>query len=775
MIGYDVRFEAPITAKYHREAIDQIIECVEDGVYCALLGPRLCGKTVLLRYIQRVLTEMGWVCAYIDLLPMRAPTLQGFFSELARLTTEAVQEQTNRPAFTPVEGPASSSVFRSFLTEGVLKLGRDLVLIIEHLETVPTDLAQALLTSLRAAYMDQQTQEYRLVVILSGALSLATLTVGESSPFRGIARRVFIGDLTPDESCDMISDFLAEERVGYTPQAQHLLLDAASGDTFLIRKLCQRSAALAFHRGLARLGARHVRAATHRFLRYDVIHYAPLLEAVRMIEEDPDLLQCILILLNQESARKSELPLPLSPDLDPLYLTGIVEAVDGDRYRVQNLIYRSFLETHFSPGRVGHVLAMTGRWDMAIDYLEASLRQGNIDFRVDLLPATINSMYAADNLPQAAEYLTRALSAAFEVNEAEVWYAPPQEKSLRLIRFLGEADDSAYPTLLEISIQADRLEARALRQGIPLRGDENGAWVRRAIPLKVPGEEPIGVVSLWDRLVEGRVLEQRRRDLQLVGFLNQAARALQAVSTRRQELALAGRMQQTLLPAAAPAIPGWGLAAAWAPARETSGDFYDFIPLPEGKFGIVIADVADKGMAAALYMALSRTHIRTFANDYPDKPCRVMTEANARLIADVGSGNFVTAFFGLLDPTSGDFTYCNAGHNPPYLFDGSGVLQLHRTGMALGVSEEAAWEQRTIQLPAGALVLLYTDGVIDALDRASEPFGEQRLVNLARTNLGVGARPVCDTLLAAVQSHAAGAPQFDDMTMVVVKRELPGG
>jgi serine phosphatase RsbU (regulator of sigma subunit) len=765
--------EAPLTAKYHREAIDQIIQCVEDGVYCALLGPRLCGKTVLLLYIQRVLSGMGWTCAYVDLLPMCAPTLQGFFAEMTNLVSSSVRKDTGSELPLPDPAVASSVAFRAFLTDSVAALHRDLVLIIEHLETVPTDLAQSLLTSLRAAYMDQQNQEFRLVVIVSGALSLASLTVGESSPFRGITRRVFVGDLSPDESCDMIADFLVEEGIEFTPQARQLLQEGTSGDTFLIRTLSQQSAESIINRGTCRLGAREVRKVTNRFLRRDVYHYAPLLEAVRMIEDDPDLMTCILILLEKELVRKTDLPLPLSPDLDPLYLTGVVEAVDGDSYRLQNLIYRRFLQSHFNPGRVGYVLAMAGRWDAAIDYLEASLRQGMADFRLDLLPATINSMYASDNLDKAASYLTRALSAAFDVNEAEVWYAPPGEKVLRLIRFMGEFDDSEFPAVVEIPVQADQLEARAYRQAIPLRGQEDGIWLKRTFPLQVRGSKPIGVVSLRDRLAEGRALEQRRRDLQLVGFLNQAARALQAVALSRQELAMAGRMQVSLLPDRVPHFEGWDFAVAWQPARETSGDFYDFIPLPGGKVGIIIADVADKGMGAALYMVLSRTYLHNYAGDFPEHPFMVMQETNRRLIRDVGNRNFATIFYGVLDPATGVLLYCNAGHNPPVLFIGEPAdlsNQLVRSGMALGVAEDSQWEQNSVQITPGSVLLLYTDGITDAHNRNNEAFGEQRLTNLARLQVNDSAENILANVLNAVKFHASDSPQFDDMTLMVVKR-----
>jgi len=241
-----------------------------------------------------------------------------------------------------------------------------------------------------------------------------------------------------------------------------------------------------------------------------------------------------------------------------------------------------------------------------------------------------------------------------------------------------------------------------------------------------------------------------------------------------QELALAGQIQASFLPNELPHMPGWQLTATLKPARETSGDFYDFIPLPNGRFAIVVADVADKGTGAALYMALSRTLIRTYAVEYHARPDFVLQVANGRILADTQAGLFVTVFYGVLDPTTGTLTYCNAGHNPPYLLGAQNSDEVHalrRTGMPLGIVEDATWEQESVQLVPGDVLVLYTDGVTEAQDAREVFFGKERLLEVIQSNLGQSAQDVQDALIAEIHEFVGDTPQFDDITLMTVMRD----
>jgi serine phosphatase RsbU (regulator of sigma subunit) len=245
----------------------------------------------------------------------------------------------------------------------------------------------------------------------------------------------------------------------------------------------------------------------------------------------------------------------------------------------------------------------------------------------------------------------------------------------------------------------------------------------------------------------------------------------------KQELALAAQIQAGFLPTELPQVEGWQWAAVLRSARETSGDFVDWFPLPGSRVGWVVADVADKGMGAALYMAMARTLIRTYASEHPAQPERVLAAVNRRMLQDAQAGLFVSAFFGVLDPSSGRLAYGNAGHNPPLLLRSGGddLQLLTRTGMVLGVLEDEVWESRSIDLAPGDVLLAYTDGATEAQDAAGDFFGEDRLREAVRANRDALAGEMKEAILTALAEFVGEAPQADDITLLVIKREPTGG
>ena len=304
------------------------------------------------------------------------------------------------------------------------------------------------------------------------------------------------------------------------------------------------------------------------------------------------------------------------------------------------------------------------------------------------------------------------------------------------------------------------------------------------IPLQLKGTT-LGVIYVDNRLQAGIFT---RDDLELLtAIASSAAAAIEnarlyqvAVDKGRleRELQVAREVQAGLLPRYTPRLPGWEFAAHWQPAREVAGDFYDFIPLDLAGasesapgLGIVIADVTDKGMPAALFMALSRSIVRA-SMAQASSPADGISHANRLICADASNGMFVTLYYAQIDPAAAEMTYVNAGHNPPLMYRAATgeLIALQRTGMVLGIAESAGFGQRTERLSAGDFVLLYTDGVTDAMDAQGREFGMDRLRQVALEQRGAPAGEMLAALERAVGEFTGGVAPFDDITIVIIRR-----
>jgi sigma-B regulation protein RsbU (phosphoserine phosphatase) len=300
------------------------------------------------------------------------------------------------------------------------------------------------------------------------------------------------------------------------------------------------------------------------------------------------------------------------------------------------------------------------------------------------------------------------------------------------------------------------------------------------LPLNAQGRL-VGVM-LVDHPTPGQPIDRRRFNI-LTGIASQTALAietnrLQATAAERhrleQELEVAKNIQTSFLPDAAPSIAGWDVAAYYRAARMVGGDFYDFIDLPNGTWGVVVADVADKGIPAALYMALCRTLLRAVARSRPD-PAVTLMRVNELLLADTHSDLFVTMWYGIWDPAKGSVFYTSAGHNPPFVVnsDDGSVHPLQLRGIALGVLPDIQLKTETVMLHPGDCLVLYTDGVTEAQSPLGEEFSVPRLENATRYNC-LGATEILNGVIEALDQHTGDEPQFDDLTLVVLRcQETP--
>jgi serine phosphatase RsbU (regulator of sigma subunit) len=263
------------------------------------------------------------------------------------------------------------------------------------------------------------------------------------------------------------------------------------------------------------------------------------------------------------------------------------------------------------------------------------------------------------------------------------------------------------------------------------------------------------------------------REAEMPGLVQEISR-LRNPEMLTRELVMAGKIQADILPEA-PVIQGWDIAATLEPARETSGDFYDFMPLTNRKLGMVVADVTDNGMGAALFMALSSTLFRTFATQFPTLPAVTLDTVSRRILSDTRGSMFVTAFYGVLEPYTGRVVYANAGHPPGLVISTSRgketIETLRPTGMSLGVMEQANWKQRNTRLGPGDLLILYTDGITEAENPQGVAFGEDRLIDAAYRKAECPAREIQAALLDEVHRFVANTPRQDDIALIVIKRE----
>jgi serine phosphatase RsbU (regulator of sigma subunit) len=393
--------------------------------------------------------------------------------------------------------------------------------------------------------------------------------------------------------------------------------------------------------------------------------------------------------------------------------------------------------------------------------------------------------------------------------------------------------DPANPHLWYLPESAANLPAEALDDLPPLLKAQNFQG-HLAFTVEIGGA-PIGMLMVNTHAPRHFLMDEAQLlallGSQLAQTLERERLHQEALARQRleQELDLAREIQASFLPSCYPVVPGYSQASFYRAARQVGGDFYDFIelaPAPQlatspqapqrialrgqsqpaltrremelefwrsgrgaprmaskhpiretapvglARLGIVIADVTDKGVPAALFMALSRTLIRATASE-GRLPAAVFERANRLILDDARSGLFVTCFYGILDAATHTFTYANGGHNYPLLYrHATGTVeQLQAQGIVLGIVPEPHFEQRVVTIEPGDVICLYTDGVTEAMDARRRLFDEERLMETLRRSHDLPPDQIITRIIEAVTSFAAGAPQADDITMVVVKRD----
>lgn len=512
----------------------------------------------------------------------------------------------------------------------------------------------------------------------------------------------------------------------------------------------------------------------------------------------------------------------LTAVIDMSLATGELSEAEGELQEIERLtamlpdrnithpdpkVYRAWLD------------AYRGEWETAIrvfrEAADQAAKTNNIKHQVEYSIFLVNGMLELRrlgkpvNLNEAIPYLTAALeisqtdemATALPVIQAVCGALEAQRGNFSEARkYLSEAKknqkrEDPFPKqspihvmALEIAFQ-EKNWAEAITVFEELKRDHRDLGVFDWASVLLTAAEAYLNRSEPDDLEEAQFLLQEAgaiyTKIQSPVYLERVEALVRAVHAQKraqvaaqrqvvQELTLAGKLQSSFLPEEPPHLPGWEIVARLRPARQTTGDYYDFIPLPDGKLGIVIADVADKGIGAALFMASSRSLLRAYAAANVDAPERVLQQTNQRITQDTPGGLFITLFYGILDPQTAELTYCNAGHNPPILLAPNGdATQILKTGIPIGIFPDANWFTRKLTFTPGSFLILYTDGVTEIPGAEGELFGEARLLSTLQNvsqSTAASAEYLLRSVLDQVDAFRGEKTQTDDLTLVIIQR-----
>src|SRR6266516_60090 len=367
-------------------------------------------------------------------------------------------------------------------------------------------------------------------------------------------------------------------------------------------------------------------------------------------------------------------------------------------------------------------------------------------------------------------------------------HAPQIREFALLLTPNGQILASSYPAGYPISTSVAQLlpeqkqlilNALAGRGGSKIEITSQGHIVSATEPVWSKNRKPIGAIYVQvKKQDEIGQLEQQFNNMaqQLVEsmeqrqiLIEQNAR-LEERTRIEQELRTARLIQHSLLPKEVPALAGWQIATYYQSAREVGGDLYDFLVFEDGRLGLVIGDVADKGVPAAMVMASTRSMLRAAAQ-VTDSPGEVLARVNELLHADIPPNMFVTCFYAVLDPGSGKMRYANAGHDLPYQRDAGKVCELRATGMPLGLMPGMHYEEQEVIVAFDESILFYSDGLVEAHNPEREMFGFPRLKALLEEH--TDGTTLIDCLLGELQGFTGeGWEQEDDMTMLTLQRRF---
>jgi sigma-B regulation protein RsbU (phosphoserine phosphatase) len=381
-----------------------------------------------------------------------------------------------------------------------------------------------------------------------------------------------------------------------------------------------------------------------------------------------------------------------------------------------------------------------------------------LDFIIDavsmIIPYDAAEIYLLDPITQTVEYFVGR-----GYNESEHENVPLKKMRGIVGRVIDSGESMLAPNVFENPYYMMSRQTTHSQLTVPITSEEKiiGAFNLESDQLNRYTEEDAewlkvlatqAAISIEKALLHQELLEKKRLE---------------------EQLRIARDVQLSLQPQIAPAIEGLDIAGINIPSEDIGGDYFDFIPIVEGHLGVVVADVSGKGIPASLIMASFRAFLRAeIRNNYAIKT--IFAKVNNLLVESLNGYQFVTAFYGVLDLTRRHFTYSNAGHHPAIVLRAEGGQRyLKSGGMALGIFEGSNYNERVIDLLPGDMLLLYTDGLVEAQNEAREMFGRERVEQFVRANAQLRAQELCDALYAEMRRFTGNENLMDDTTIVIIK------
>jgi serine phosphatase RsbU (regulator of sigma subunit) len=298
-----------------------------------------------------------------------------------------------------------------------------------------------------------------------------------------------------------------------------------------------------------------------------------------------------------------------------------------------------------------------------------------------------------------------------------------------------------------------------------------------SVPMLLKGKI-VGLITVYNKRMDHGFTSDDQRLLAIISA--QSAHVIenarlyleeQAFYRLQEEMRLAKDIQVNLLPTTSPRITGYDIAGMSIPAKDVGGDYFDYIPLTDNTLAFCLGDVSGKGMPAALLMANLQATLR--GQSTLNSNCKDCIQLSNKLIyQSTDPKKFATLYYGILDSKAHELKYCNAGHdNPLLLRKNQPPLRLKTGGIVLGFVPDFDYDEENIQFEPGTTLLIYSDGITEAMNAEEEEFGEERLLNILSENIELTAETIIQKILSAVNDHVGEVPQMDDMTLLVIKRE----